>query len=361
MDLAEELEAEAPLLTQLPTESALEARSHEWENKQGQHITQTDFVDSKDSDMAKSYLQYVLSGFGTIDVAKLSAVMPYILDASYNKAREHFKNLLFHLGFVEASPVNQQRVAEALKNTGYNRDVIVIENPALKPDYAACVTSFSPFELIILTSKNFNDEKYDEFSLYHELGHLYHQHPSRVRMHVGAALEAILYLCLTSSNIQNIFGTLPSRTEALVNLASYMSSLNLIVSVSPPYQRLDEREADLYACNELIKQGKIDKIYAEIFTIRDLPADGGGIQEYLAYLTETHPSTVEKAKYLFECLYIHGVGGAYLKSCTNCIREEKMLNCQCKNELGDQVNASIKIPCSGTIENEKGKLVCKVA
>lgn len=279
-------------------------RSAEWESKTGEHLTPEDIADPAKKEEALSYLQYIFSGLGHIDVSKIFVMMPYVLNVSYDKAREYAKKAFLAAGYVEASLLNQQRVAQALKQTDYKHDVIVLEDPNPNVHYGAITLQTPPFKFIVLASKYFNDVNFDEFGLYHEIGHLYYNHP-------------LLKMIDSYAGILTALSTIPSVAGSLLGVVSLSTVVHLALSSliitaikgfsKSAYSRSYERDADLFACNQLIKQGRLDLVYSELHGIRGNLEHHELTYQVRPFLTETHPSYPARQLYLRECLKMHGL------------------------------------------------------
>lgn len=217
-------------------------RSAQWESKTGEHLTAQDIANPAKKYEALSYFKYIVSGFGIIDVNKVFAMVPYVLNVSYDKAREFVKQILLKRGYLEASPLNKQRVAEALKISNYEHDVIVMEASVRAPFYGAKAFALPPFSIIILSEKNFNRVRFDEFILYREIGHLYYNHP----------LETIIWA------VAPILGPLFFGVFPFDGVLGTLVILVIQKLTEAAYSRSHELSAALFACNQLIKQGHSD-------------------------------------------------------------------------------------------------------
>ncbi len=276
-------------------EGIVKARSTEWESKTGKHLRSKDIADPVKSTETMSYLQYILSGLGTIEVSNIFAIVPYVLNVGYDKAREFVKKAFLAAGYKEASRLNRRRVARALKKVDYPHDVMVLENPDVDAPYAAVAMLIPPFRVIVLSSLFFNADSFDAFTLYHEIGHLYHDHAIKVQMTgiPGYIAGGFLYL-------QGAFG-----------LAAYILGIIIIKAIDilleNPYYRLGEREADLFACDQLIKQGRSDLVYAQLDPEqrRSTLEHHELTYQVKPFLTERNPSFPETQLYLRECLKKH--------------------------------------------------------
>lgn len=214
------------------------------ESIRGEHLTSKDIANPAKKHETLSYLQHVVSGFGTIDANKIFAMVPYVLNGSYDKAREFIKQILLKLGYVEPSPLNRQRVAEALKESNYEHDVIVVEAPLRTGFSRARAFALPPFSIIILSEKNFNHVSFYEFDLYCEIGYLYYNY----------ALERIIW------PIAPVLGPL------VFGLFSFHGVLGAILihaiqkHTEETYRYSRKLNAALFACNKLTKQGHSDMI-----------------------------------------------------------------------------------------------------
>ncbi len=158
------------------------------------------------------------------------------------------------------------------------------------------LTIASPFRFIILASQDFNDVKFDEFALYHEIGHLYYHHVFKRTINSRSNFLAAP-LALVGSLIGLI--SIPVAFGALM-----IAAVNIVITTA--YERSQEREADLFACDQLIKQGRADLVYKEVEYPRGSPEHHEKTYQVWPYLSETHPSFPEKRLYLKECLKKHG-------------------------------------------------------
>ena len=325
----------------------------QWE-RTGKHVTQTDLSDRANKEPTVSILEYIRSE-SPLGITKIFPMA---------RARKFVKDIFLVLGFVQASPLNQQRVADALKNVGYLSDTIVLENPDPKSWYSGKALQVPFFDIIILASKDFNDAKFDEFAVYHEIGHLYHSHIYQAL--INRPLSIILNILLFDAYLATpLFDRLKTAPDARVIASSFLTfliKLIYILTESFPAHREREREADLFACNQLVKQGRVHAFYDELYHKQISTSEHHELTYQIwPYLTQTHPSLPETKRYLVECLKSHGVGGPYLESCTACTRgQANTLLCSCTNGQGTTLESSIKLPCHEEIVNRGGQMVCEL-
>lgn len=336
--------------------SILEVRSSDWVSKTGIHLTPSALANPAKKEETISYLTYILSGLGEIEVSKIFAMIPYVLNVSYNQAREYLKNILLYRGYREPSALNQRRVTSALKKCNYEHDVIVVESP--DPKHAAMAMSLPPFGIIVLSSRSFNDVQFEEFALYNAIGHLYHNHAltsviNRARIRAGSLAAPFLATIGLSYGLPVAF-VAPLTISVILTIV--FKSLALM-----SYSRSQQHEADLFACNKLIKLGHINSIFNEAKQFRTTGKHHEATYQLWSYLTQKHPSDRERNLYLTECMKNQGVWGPYLKSCTKCKRiESGELQCSCKNKSNKSVTSTITTPCQGKIVvTENGTMVCK--
>ncbi len=267
----------------------------------------------------------------------IPAILESTTIANNDVAREYVKKLYAELkGLYEPSPEIQAIAEETLRNSCINIPVIILEKND-SSDTEAYVKQFSDYAFMViesLHSHTMREHNSRIFAAYHECGHIYHNHYRQIKdLLYGPLLKSaiaflnrpILLSALNPISLM-IAWTLAKQTQTHNPLVERMQPTTravfrvgenlglgaLIVYAAiktgqfvfsdlfdkmhgryPEYIRammlVHEKEADLFACNQLARIGRDDIILEEIHVYK-VPDDH-------------HPSYTERAEYL----------GAFLK------------------------------------------------
>jgi Zn-dependent protease with chaperone function len=200
----------------------------------------------------------------------------------------------------EPSPELYSIAQEALTKSTISRPVIILEDPRPKAPYTAYVQEFPTVAFMVITSllkESRRQARIKTFAAYHEAGHLHYHHKANRGLFAAFTSSTLIGLSLFLVKHLHI-----TNTKELLGGMLIMSVLAALLFKYglPSYSRSHEKEADLFACERLIKAGRIDAI----MEIINHPL---GTLEPTSSLSATHYSGLEQANYLIECLQSKGV------------------------------------------------------
>jgi hypothetical protein len=198
-----------------------------------------------------------------------------------NPSYEDFKQqCIKQFNLKEPSPELYEIAFDALKTCGITRPVIFLEDTKQHTDYEGFVFESKPYSLFVLTSlRNSSIEERNSkiFIAYHECGHLHYRH------HAHRLLVDKLFAAPTTTALKENFMAAQTLYE----------KINEGFDLTAHY-RDQEKQADLFACDGLIKKGREDIILQSI------------IAPHAAEGDISHPSMDESRTYLKECLLKKG-------------------------------------------------------
>jgi hypothetical protein len=295
-----------------------------------------------------------------------------ILKETYMKAK----------GFIEPSPEIKEIAEYAMKQCGIDPEkVILLEDPKAGRSYNAYVNDELPYSFMVITSLWRSDKdsvKSKIFTAFHECGHIYYRHSTKRDLAEGISGAAgIVGLALPLAH----FGYKMTKKDLSVGLkeAGFVAEALLTFALyllwersTPFYHRLQEKEADLFACDRLIAAGRPDIVVRRIEERRVGNTKNFEREGMLAQLksSEAHPSIPEQVAYLIDCLKKHGYSldvpkGSYHQSCADCFRHTDTLYCQCSPEkkwydlYSSRRTHLDTLACKGAdISNCEGNLKC---
>ncbi len=210
---------------------------------------------------------------------------------------------------------------EALKISSIKEDVIILEGPS---DPATAAYHFRKDGQAFVVFNGFSDMPYYNwwFTACHEFGHVFLNHtestPSwdqKLSLWIGrgAALAGILSPCLLFLSS----GALLTRKRGWIGLIAINLMLISIAKVNftaaaIEHRIVDEKEADLFACRQLIKHDKAEIVKKETVISALGPTAGwlpNIIKTFINYyfVGKEHAIAPEKAHYLYGCLKEYGM------------------------------------------------------
>lgn len=163
-----------------------------------------------------------------------------------------------------ASPAIETMAQKALDDCGITENVIILESDE---NGGKVAYSFRRDEqaFFVFASESEHNQAIKVFAAYHESGHLYHDHARQntILPNMLSAILAISASCLFCKSCANF-----KEGKSLVGWAYQMGILFLCGMLNFPAQVIhkmrQEREADLFACQQLVKNRKSDIILAMI-------------------------------------------------------------------------------------------------
>lgn len=204
-------------------------------------------------------------------------------DDGYERAKQAYLN---EFNLIEPSPVIYEIVTQALKNCTITLPVIILEDPKPGVDYEGFVHEARPYSLFVLASLR-NDTIEERNSkiwiAHHECGHLHHHHHA----------HRILVDKLTAQTSNTTSPQPFDKKPALLATKTLMEKIHDDFDI-PGHFKDQEKQADLFACEHLIKNGREDIVLQAIIAPHAHEKD------------VEHPSAEESRAYLSEYLMKNG-------------------------------------------------------
>jgi len=202
---------------------------------------------------------------------------------------EHLKNIvkqtLMKISDLRESSRELRLLAEeVLRENGITQEVIILESDNLSED-AAYVQKIPPFTFLVVNSEC----AHDLWTLYHESGHIYYNHNiALMQKELGTGMLGLIMIFLA----YRLHFLNPQR----IGNWCYLLLAPVIIKILfiKYFVKQDEKEADLFACAQLLKQNKLDIVLQELL-INDRIED------------DWHPTNAEVREYIQKCLLDYGI------------------------------------------------------
>lgn len=227
----------------------------------------------------------------TTSVQTAYKIIYRVCGISQNDLQREAKNFAIEKhGLREISPEWRALIEEALKDTGISTNIEFLEGDQLLEEEHAMGFHTMPFPfctsiIALKPLESYTSRESALWTLYHELGHAYHQHTLKSKLLLPLALTILFTLVYQT---RKFGGTLPVKFVVPLMAA-------LFVKFYPTFLRqhsiAQEKEADLFACKHLVQH---NKAYAVI--------------EHLPNVDESamrRASGEEQRDYLLEYLFAH--------------------------------------------------------
>jgi len=189
----------------------------------------------------------------------------------------------------EVSPEWRVLIDEALKDMGMSSNIVFLEGDELleEGETVGFHTMPFPFSISVIVLKSL--ERYASkglalHTLYHELGHAYHQHNLKSQLVFPVALATALVLLYPTKK----FGG--GISLALVTPLMAALLVKFYPDISRHYSIAHEKEADLFACEQLIKNNKAYAVIEHLPTVET---------------SSRRPSGEEQREYMIQSLLAH--------------------------------------------------------
>lgn len=167
----------------------------------------------------------------------------------------HEKNLR------EPSPQVEAIAREALRTCGITQDIIVLESDDANAIGGYTFTKHGQIFMVLCGGASTQTI----FTAYHESGHLYYDHPTEkgIYQNIGNGILAIITAYLMYKIVTTLKGAGLLRTMAISGaaLATAYLARALGSAIAVVHRIIPEREADLFACQQLARNGKSAVIF----------------------------------------------------------------------------------------------------
>ncbi len=218
------------------------------------------------------------------------------LDIYEDGALDHAKRIYMTThGLMEPSHEIHQIAQEALAYSDITSPVIVLEDPHVdNPD--GSVIEFPGYAFLVLKSLTQGtalERNSRIFAAYHECGHVYYHHSPQRQKTSLSLLWPYLSRLLSVFNFRSPYRTyaLPaaySQAYAAHTALNWLLTSKFCQQLIAKGQRAREKEADLFACQQLAQAGRNEIIEQELYTLR--------VED------DEHPSNAERSQYIGEFL-----------------------------------------------------------